>query len=366
MNRRKILQTLAAAATLPSFGQLARAAGQPLRVLILGGTGFIGPHTIEVLRRSGHRITLFNNDADSAKKYPDLESLFGNRDGKIEALSKGEWDVVIDNSGYVTRHVKLTADALKGRVGHYIFISSISAYADLTKPGLTETYPLARLKDPKVEEVTDETYGGLKAACEDVVRAVYGSRAAIIRPTYIVGPGDNSDRFTYWPVRASRGGEMLAPGTSGDPVQFIDVRDLAEFIAACAEHRYAGDFNLCNPPRSVSMGQLLDTSRTISKANTKVVWVDEKFIEAQKFEGNEIPIWSPTKGKDAGAALVDPARAVAKGLKFRPLNTTVSDTLAWHATRPAERREKLRAGFTPEQERALLDKWRQSKKAGSA
>ena len=259
-------------------------------------------------------------------------------------------------------YVKLTAEALKDRVGHYIFISSISAYADLSKPGIDEDYHLATLKDPGVEKVTEETYGGLKAACENVVREVYGSRYTVIRPTYIVGPGDPTDRFTYWPARVARGGEMLAPGTSDDPVQFIDVRDLAGFIAACAQHRHAGNYNVCNPPRSVRMGQLLDSSRKISRVDTKVVWVDAKFIDAQKFEGNEIPIWSPTEGEYAGAALIKSARAVAKGLKFRPLDVTVSDTLAWNATRPPERREKLRAGLTMDQERALLEKWRQLKK----
>jgi 2'-hydroxyisoflavone reductase len=360
MNRREILQMLAAA-TATNFGQRALAAGISLRVLMLGGTGFIGPHTLAALGRGGHQITLFNNDQESSRKYPALESLFGDRDGKIEALKGRDWDVVIDNSGYVTRHVKLTADALKDRVGHYIFISSISAYADLAKPGIDEDYPLATLEDPNVEQVTGETYGGLKAACENAVGAVYGSRCTIIRPSYIVGPGDPTDRFTYWPARVARGGEMLAPGTSRDPVQFIDVRDLAEFIAACAQHRHAGNYNLCNPPRSVRMGQVLDSSRKITRADTKVVWVDAKFIEGQKFEGNEIPIWAPPEGESAGAALVDSARAVAKGLRFRPLNVTVSDTLAWHATRPVEQREKPRAGLAIDQERALLQEWRRLK-----
>jgi 2'-hydroxyisoflavone reductase len=363
VKRREILQALAVASVATILGQRTHAASNGLRVLMLGGTGFIGPHTIEALRRGGHRITLFNNDNASSTRFPDLESLFGDRDGKIEALSGREWDVVIDNSGYVPRHVRLTADALKDRVGHYLFVSSISAYADLSKPGIDETYPLATLADPGIEKVTEETYGPLKAACENVVRAAYGSRCTILRPTYIVGPGDSSDRFTYWPVRMSQGGDMLAPGTSSDPVQFIDVRDLAAFIAACAEHRHAGAFNVCNPPRSVSMGQLLDSSRRISRAGTKVVWVDAKFIEARKFQGNEIPIWSPTEGEFAGASLVDSARAVAKGLKFRSLDSTVADTLAWHATRPSERRERLRAGLTPDQERALLEKWLQSKSA---
>ena len=352
---------LAAATAAPMIGQRAVAAGNPLQVLILGGTGFIGPHTIEALGRGGHRITLFNNDKESAKKFPQLESLFGDRDGRIEALGGRDWDVVIDNSGYVTRHVRLTAEALKDRVGHYIFVSSISAYADLSNPGIDEDHPLGTLEDPAVEQVTEETYGPLKAACENVVRQIYGSRYTVIRPTYIVGPGDPTDRFTYWPVRVSRGGEMLAPGKSGDPAQFIDVRDLAGFIATCVEHRHTGNYNVCNPPRSVNMGQLLDSSRKISRADTSFVWVDEAFIEAQGFKGNEIPIWSPTKGEYAGAALVQSARAEAKGLKFRPLDVTVSDTLAWHATRPPERRDRLRAGLTMEQEHALLGKWRQEK-----
>jgi 2'-hydroxyisoflavone reductase len=365
MNRREVMQLLALSATVPGLGHGAEPAGKPQRVLMLGGTGFIGPHTIEALRRGGHQVTLFNNDRDSAKKFPELESLYGDRDGRIEALAGRDWDVVIDNSGYVPRLVRLTADLLKDRVGHYIFISSISAYADLAKPGIDENHPLAQLKDPNVESVTNETYGGLKAACENVVRATYGARCAVIRPTYIVGPGDATDRFTYWPVRVSRGGDMLAPGKASDPVQFIDVRDLAAFIATCAEHRYGGDFNACIPPRKVSMGQLLEASRKITMAGTQFVWVDGKFIEAQKFEGNEIPIWSPTEGEEAGAALVRSDRAVARGLKFRMLESTVADTLAWNATRPAERREKLRAGLTPEQERALLEQWQQQKRGAA-
>lgn len=365
MNRRDAIRISAAAVMAPVLTKLAHAANKPQRVLMLGGTGFIGPHTIEALRAHGHTITLFNNDKKSKEKFPALESLFGDRDGKIEALQGRDWDVVIDNSGYVTRHVKLTADALKDHVQHYVFISSISAYADLSKPGIDEDYPLAALKDPSVEEVTGETYGGLKAACEKAVQDVYGSRCAIIRPTYIVGPGDPTDRFTYWPVRTSQGGEMLAPGISSDPVQFLDARDLASFIAGCATNRYSGAYNACNPPRKVSMGQLLEASRKLSKSDARFTWVDAKFIEAQKFEGNEIPIWAPPEGESAGAALVSDSRAVAKGLTFRSLETTVKDTLAWQATRPAEQQGKLRAGLSRAQEQDLLSKWKQQGKSAA-
>jgi 2'-hydroxyisoflavone reductase len=251
----------------------------------------------------------------------------------------------------------MSAELLKDNVEHYIFVSSISAYADLTPPGIDEDYKLAQLKDPNVEVVDGETYGGMKAACEQAVETVYGKRCAIIRPSYIVGPGDHTDRFTYWPVRAARGGRMLAPGTPRDPIQFIDVRDLADFTRRCVEGRIAGRYNACNPPGAVTIGDLLETSKRIARADTTFAWADAKFLEANKLlESGEIPIWAPTTGDSAGATLVSSARAVAQGMRFRTLETTVADTLAWHATRPAEQRQKLRAGLTAEREAELLAK----------
>ena len=161
--------------------------------------------------------------------------------------------------------VKASADLLKDQVQHYIFVSSISAYADLTPPGIDEDYKLAQLDDPDAKEITEKNYGGLKAACEQIVEQTFGARQAVIRPTYIVGPGDHTDRFTYWPVRFARGGEMLAPGTPADPIQFIDVRDLAEFMRVCVEQRIAGRYNACNPPGAVTMGELLDTSKRLTR-----------------------------------------------------------------------------------------------------
>jgi 2'-hydroxyisoflavone reductase len=251
--------------------------------------------------------------------------------------------------------VKRSTELLKDHSRHYIYVSSISAYADLTPPGIDEDYKLAPLTDPDATEITNENYGGLKAACEQIVEQTFGERQTVIRPSYIVGPGDSSDRFTYWPVRVARGGEMLAPGTPSDPVQFIDVRDMADFMTACVERQIKGRYNLCTPPGSVTMGELLETSKRISRSNATFVWAKQSFIEQNKLqESGEIPIWSAPTGKEAGAALVSSARAVAQGLRFRDLDTTIKDTLAWHEQRPADQKARLKAGMTAEREAELL------------
>jgi 2'-hydroxyisoflavone reductase len=356
MDRRDVLKLgLGTAATALMFGRASAAQDQALRVLILGGTGFIGPHFVEALRAAGHKVTLLNRGRRNPKLFPDVETLIGDRNGQMDAIRGRDWDVVIDNSGYTPKQVKLSTDILRGHAEHYIFISSISAYADLTPPGIDEDYKLATLADPNTEQVTDSTYGGLKALCEQTVEQAFGKNCAVIRPTYIVGPGDPTDRFTYWPVRVARGGDMLAPGTPTDPIQFIDVRDLAEFVRLCVERRIAGKYNACNPPGAVTMGDLLETAKRISGVDTRFVWAPAEFLERHKaLEGVEVPIWAPTTGELAGATLVSSARAVAKGLRFRTLETTVRDTLAWHRTRPKEQQEKLRAGFAPERETQLL------------
>lgn len=360
MNRRDAMKiSAAAAATVIGGGAFGQSPAKPLRVLILGGTGFIGPHFVEVLRARGHRLTLFNRGKRNPGLFPEVESLMGDRNGKLDALKNRDWDIVIDNSGYRPREVQLTADLLREHVQHYIFVSSISAYADLATPGIDEDYKLATLPDPAVEEITNETYGGLKAACEQIVERTYGARCTVIRPSYIVGPGDSTDRFTYWPVRTAHGGEMLAPGTAGDPIQFIDARDLADFMSLCVEQRIGGRYNLCSPAGAVTMGELLHTSKRIAKSDTKFVWVSAEFLRARKvLESGEIPIWSPPTGESAGASLVSSARAVAKGLRFRELSLTVSDTLAWQSRRPADQQQTLRAGLTAQREAQLLKLWR--------
>lgn len=355
MNRREAIRTAAAAAMLAASRTIA--AGKSMRILILGGTGFIGPHLVRTCHEHGHTLTLFNRGKRNAA-VPGVEVRLGDRNGQLDSLAHGEWDVVIDNSGYVPRHVQLSAELLEPRTGRYIFVSSISAYADLTTADLDEDAPTASLADPSVEQVNAETYGGLKALCEQTVEHIYGQRATIIRPTYIVGPGDPTDRFTYWPVRVARGGRMLAPGTPNDPIQFVDVRDLVDFMRRCAEHDIGGRFNVCNPPREVSIGALLDMSKKIAGSEVEFVWTDETFLAEQGvLETGEIPIWSPTKGEYAGLALVNPARAVAKGLGFREAEQTVRDTLAWHRTRPQDEQSQLHAGLSPDREAALLAKW---------
>ena len=356
-NRRDALRILGSV-TLAALVDPALAKAKTLKVLILGGTGFIGPHFVDALTAAGHKITLFNRGKRDPEVKPGIEQLLGDRNGQIDTLRGRDWDVVIDNSGYTPGQVKATAELLKEHVRRYIFISSIAVYADFAKAGVDEDYKLAELKDPTTEVVNGETYGGLKVLCERVVETTYGKRATIIRPTYIAGPGDHTDRFTYWPVRVSKGGKMLAPGTPSDPFQYIDVRDLAGFIRTCVEKDVNGKFNLCGPQGAVTMGSLLDEAKRITKADTTFVWATPEFLEAneiigEKAKGNFMPIWQPPKGDEAGLLLVSPARAVKKGLKFRSLETTIRDTMEWQKKRP-EDAQVLKAGLTMQREAELL------------
>jgi len=355
--RRHALMVLGGA-TLAAMAHPVFAKARTLKVLILGGTGFIGPHFIDALTAGGHKITLFNRGKRDPEVRPGIEQLLGDRNGEISSLKGHDWDVVIDNSGYTPSQVKATAELLKDHVRKYIFISSVAVYADFAKAGIDEDYKLAELKDPTSEVVNGETYGGLKVLCEKVVETTYGKRATLIRPTYIAGPGDHTDRFTYWPVRVSKGGEMLAPGTPSDPFQYIDVRDLAGFIRTCVEKDVNGKFNVCTPQGAVTMGSLLDEAKRITKAETTFVWATPAFLEAngiigEKAEGNLIPIWEPPTGDEAGLLLVSPARAEKKGLKFRSLETTIRDTLEWQKKRP-EDKQVLKAGLTMQREAELL------------
>ena len=361
INRREVMLMAAAASLLAGETFAAEKTAKQLKVLVLGGTGISGPHLVRELSARGHQVTLFNRGKRNPGLFPNVETLIGDRNGPIDVLKGRKWDVVVDNSGYFPRQVQATAQLLKDQAGHYIYVSSISAYADLTPPGIDEDYKLAELKDPEATEITNDNYGGLKAACERIVEQTFGERQAVVRPSYIVGPGDSSDRFTYWPVRVARGGEVLAPGSALDPVQFIDARDMAEFMRKCVEQNISGRYNLCNPPGAVTMGDLLETSKRVSKSNATFAWASQPFLEQNKtLESGEIPIWAPTTGKEAGAALVSSARAVAKGLRFRELDLTIKDTLAWHEQRPAEQKAKLRAGLTPEREAELLKKLKAS------
>jgi 2'-hydroxyisoflavone reductase len=346
----------AAAAGLP----LGRArGGDSLHILVLGGTGFLGPAFVEAARAQGHRLTLFNRGRTNPGLFPDLEQLRGDRDGQLEALEGRRFDAVVDTSGYVPRHVRLSAGLLAPSVAQYLFVSTVSVYRDFETPGMDETYPVGRLEDPTVETVDNETYGPLKALCEEAAEAAMPGRVTVVRPGLIVGPRDRTDRFTYWPARIDRGGEVLAPEGPDTPVQFIDVRDLAAFMVHTLETRTAGVFNADSPPGERTLGATLEACRRTATRPAELVWVPADFLAAHEVRPwSELPVWIPAEGEYAGFARWSTAKATAAGLVHRPVEETVSDTLAWFRTLPAERRQALRAGLDPAREAALLAAWR--------
>jgi 2'-hydroxyisoflavone reductase len=362
-NRRELLKISGAAASLIGLPALAAAKtrGKPLKVLMLGGTGFIGPHFVHALTEAGHTVTLFNRGKRDPEAKSGVEQLLGDRNDNLQALEGRDWDAVIDNSGYTPGQVKLSTALLQKRVKHYLFISSIAVYDDFQNPPILENHKLAAIGEMPQDKLSDGNYGALKVLCEKVVRDAFGKRATIIRPTYICGPGDFSDRFTYWPYRVAQGGVMLAPGAPDDPIQFIDVRDLADFVNRCTERRITGVYNLCTPPRWATMGKLLEASKKVTGAGTTFKWASSQFLLENKaaeegmWASQEIPIWAPPSGQSLGHGLVSSKAAETQGLRFRALETTIRDTLEWQKTRPPEK-QKLRSGLSQEREKELLAK----------
>ena len=333
----------------------------PLRILMLGGTGYIGPHMVSEFLRRGHQVSLFNRGRTNEGLFPDLETLIGDRDGGLDVLKGRQWDAVVDNSGYVPRHVADSARLLSPAVSHYVYISTISVYATFAKPS-DENSPLGTIPDETVEEVTGETYGPLKALCEARARAEMGDdRLTVLRPTYICGPGDRTDRFSYWPVRTMKGGEMLWPGTPQDPIQIIDVRDLANFTVDCIEKKVTGIYNTVTPVGSYSIGDLMNDSVAVTGADMTPVWVSGEFLVGSELsEGRSIPIWSSPDGTEAGAARVNGQRAFAAGLETRAPRETCRDIVRWWKTLPADRQASMRAGLTAESEAKLLASFRRA------
>jgi 2'-hydroxyisoflavone reductase len=330
-------------------------AARRLRILVLGGTRFVGRHIVDDALARGHQVTLFNRGKTDPGAYPDLELLRGDRAGDLAALRGRDWDAVVDTSGYVLREVRNSAALLAPRIRRYLFISSISVYAGWQRPN-DEDSPVATTREPEADKVTTENYGALKALCEQAVGAALPRGTTIVRPGYVVGPEDYTDRLTYWPLRVARGGEMLCPGTARDPVQFVDGRDLGRFCIRLLEDDRNGVFNAVQDPGSITLGGLLDTSRELTGASTRFTWVPADFLRGRP-GFDDIPIWSPPEGDTAADHLTLNARAVAAGLQTTPLAVTLRDLLAWHATRPAAERDALRAGLKPEVEAALLQAW---------
>lgn len=341
-------------------------AARPLRILILGGTGFIGPHQVRYAVSRGHHVTLFNRGRTNPglfKGLANIEELIGDRapnPGNYDALKTGEWDVVIDNPTTRPRWVKEAASAVKGRAGQYIFISTISVYAANDRPGADESAALATTPDPGVQETPDfmRYYGPLKALAEQEAQTAFPGRATIIRPGLIVGVGDPSDRFTYWPVRIARGGEVLAP-PADDPVQLIDARDLGEWVIHCAEAKVYGVFNATGPASRFSVKAMLEGTRDALGAKASFIHVTSEFLAAEKVNGwSDLPVWVPPAGDTAGFTQRSIAKALAAGLTFRPFADTVKETLAFYERQSDERKAQLRAGLSAEREAAVLAAWR--------
>ena len=364
-NRREILKFgawLSASAAAPAV--LATQA-MPKTLLILGGTGFIGPHLTREAQRLGWKVTHFNRGKSAAGDLPGVDRLIGDRKGQLDALRGRRWDAVVDDTGYIPKFVKMSAELLAPNVGYCLFISSISAYAGFERPN-DERSPTGKLSDANIEEVTDTTYGPMKALCEQYAAEAFRGRASIVRPGYIVGPRDPTDRFTYWPVRAAKGGEMLAPGTPRDPIQIIDVRDLAAWMMKLVAARTRGFFNAVSPPGAFTMGELIDSSQSAaSGSGTTISWVPEDFLARQwKPEELDLPPWAPMTGDTAGASLTSTKLAQQNGLRCRPLPDTTRDTLEWFRSLPAERQAKLHAGLDPQKEAETLRAWHLSNARG--
>ncbi len=354
-------------AALPGIaGQLAMAQitartttnSKNLKLLILGGTGFLGPHTVRAALARGHEMTLFNRGRSDPELFRDLEQLRGDRDGDLNALKGRTWDAVIDTSGYIPRLVSDSARLLSNACEQYVFISSISVYADFALPMMDENHAIGTMPDSSIEKVNGETYGPLKALCEQAAEAAMPGHVTTIRPGLIVGPGDKTDRFTYWPVRISRGGEVLAPGDGHTPVQVIDVRDLAEWIVHCIEQSITGRYNAVSRPGALSMSAMLDSCKKVSGSNARFAWVDESFLEEHGVNAwSDMPAWMPASGKFAGFGQIQSEKAERTGLRYRAIDQTVKDTLSWWAEQPDERRKKIRSGISSKKEADLLSLW---------
>ena len=345
--------------SIAAAGPLLGASPARKHLLILGGTGFLGPATVEAALARGHQVTLFNRGRTRPGLFPNLETLIGDRDPQkgegLNALRNRKWDAVVDNSGHFPRMVAASAKLLAPNAAQYIFVSSISAYADNSIEGQDETANLATTSDPMVEWVTGQTFGPLKVLCERAAAAVFGGRTTIVRPGYIVGPDDPSGRFTYWPVRMARGGDVLAPGAPSDPVQIIDVHDLGEWLVILIEQETMGTYNAVGPTDRLAWGDLLEACRTAAGGEASLVWVPGERIRCEAED--VFPIWAPYLGETRGFHTWSNARAVNAGLKFRPYADTVADTLRWYRGQPEGGRTKL-AGPAESQEAELLANWR--------
>ena len=339
-----------------------------MKLLVLGGTVFLGRHVVEAALSLGHQVTLFNRGQTRPDLFPDVERLKGDRNGDLTALEGRTWDAVFDPSAFLPRQVRATTAALGGSVAHYTFFSSISVYP-IEQADKSESAPVATLQDPESEDVT-AGYGALKALCEAALDEALPGRVLNVRAGLLVGPHDPSGRFTYWPVRVARGGEVLAPGDPEAPTQFIDARDVAEWVLDMAERAAAGTFNVTGPAEPVALRRVLETCREVSRSDARFTWVESEFLQEQGVgPWLEMPLWLPA---NVGSLEAPIGRLLAAGMRYRPLDSTVRDTLRWARAEPVADQQldaggRLRplGGLAPEKEAAVLHAWHSRARAAS-
>jgi 2'-hydroxyisoflavone reductase len=338
-----------------------------MKLLIIGGTRFLGRYLVTAALARSHEITLFNRGTHSIETPGDVETIQGDRHTDLHQLRGRRWDAVVDTCGHLPRAVRGAAEVLSDSVDRYVFVSSQNAYADVSVPGITENYPLATLSGEQLDQANaidlkgqpsyGALYGGLKALCEQAAEEVMPNRVLVLRPGLIVGPHDYSDRFTYWVARVAAGGQVLVPGSPERFVQFIDVRDLAEWTIRMIEQNASGAYNAHGQPSVLTMQSLLDECKLVSNSDAQFVWADEEFLLREGVAAwSELPLWLPEEAAPhlKGFMFISPEKAIAHGLKFRPFRETIADTLVWYRTERPE--EALKAGLNSDKERALLDK----------
>jgi 2'-hydroxyisoflavone reductase len=346
-----------AAAPVTSAPDLLIRRHQPpkLRILILGGTGFIGPYQVQYALDRGHTVTLFNRGRTNPQLFPTVEKLVGDRASDLKSLEGRDWDVVIDNSATDPTWVERSAKLLAPRVKRYYFVSTRSVYSDLSKIPATVEAPVFTRENTPVEAGKPLPYGLSKALAEREAHKYFPGRTMVVRPGLIIGPGDLTDRFTYWPVRIERGGEVLAPGDGSDPVQVIDARDLSEWMIRLAEQSAVGVFSGVGPRVPRRFDEFLYGIKAATTSDATFTWVDTDFLDANRVRGYaEMPVWMAARGNRAGFARFDLTREIALGLTFRPLAVTAKDTLDYYHAQTPERQAVLKAGITPEREAEVL------------
>lgn len=342
-----------------------------MKLLILGGTRFVGRHLVTAALARNHELTLFNRGKHPSETLTGVETIYGDRNSDLAKLQGRRWDAVVDTCGYLPRTVRSSVESLSHSIDAYVFISSLSVYADVSLPGIDETALSKTLTSEQLEKANaidssgqasavtyGEMYGGLKALCEQAAEEVLPNRVLIIRPGLIIGPDDYTDRFTYWVMRIARGGEVLAPGRPGRYLQFIDVRDLAEWTVRMIEQRKMGVYNANGLPHHLTMERVLEDCRMVSDSDASFTWVSDNFLMREKVAPwSEMPLWLPEEGAPhlKGFMFINCQKAVASGLSFRSLTDTIKDTLTWHETNHLH--EELKAGIDTDKEQRLLRKW---------